>query len=137
MGIIHVGEGIVTGADLVKASRLATHLVENTENFHFEFIDFSEVDELRVSDADLQQIVAQDRYAAIFRPDATVVMVAPRDDLFAIAKEWQRQVENIGWKTHITRSRAEATTWLRENFPQPTARVASAETPQPEDAKPN
>lgn len=135
MGITHAGGGIVTGADLIKASRLAAQLVENTENFHFELIDFSDVDELRVTEAELEQIVLQDRYAAIFRPDATVVMVAPRADLFAIAEKWQRRVEGIGWKTHVARSRSEAKAWLQENCPQSAGGVAPAKERHVEDAK--
>ena len=94
--------------------------MQNTENFHYEFIDFSEVTELRITEEDLLKIVAQDHFAAIFRPEAVVVIVAPREDLFEIGKKWERRVQDIGWKTHVSRDRAEASAWLRENYPEPT-----------------
>jgi hypothetical protein len=119
MGVMHLGAGVVTGADLLEGCRMTTQLRQNTENFHFEFIDFSDVTELKITADDLMQIVAQDHYAAIFRPDAVVVIVAPRDDQFEIGKKWERRVEDIGWKTHIAHDRAEATAWLRENYPAP------------------
>ena len=119
MGTVHVGAGLVTGEELLEACRATTQLTQNTENFHFEFIDLSDATELRVTSGELDQIVAQDHFAAIFRPDAVVVIVAPLDDVFAIAKMWERRVQDIGWNTHISRDRAEALEWLRENYPTP------------------
>ncbi len=119
VGIVHVGSGLVTGADLLEACRSTTQLLQNTENFHYEFIDFSEVAELRISPEELEEIVAQDRFAATFRPDAVIVIVAPREDLFEIATQWERRVQDIGWNTHISRNRPEALAWLREHYPAP------------------
>lgn len=126
MGIHHVGSGLVTGAEILEACRAATQLIQNTENFHYEFLDFSDVTELKISEDELGKIIAQDFYAAIFRPDAVVVMVAPREDLFEIAKEWERRVQGIGWLTHIARERTEAKRWLQEHYPNPAVRVDQA-----------
>ncbi len=117
MGIVHTGSGVVTGADLLESCRASTHLVQNTENFHYQFIDFTDVTELKITPDDLIKIVAQDHFAALFRPNAVVVIVAPRDDLFEIGKKWERRVQDLGWKTLISRSRTEANAWLRENYP--------------------
>lgn len=119
MGIHHVGTGVVTGAEIIEACRASTQLVQNTENFHYEFIDFSGVSELQISESDLQRIIAQDFYAAIFRPEAVIVIVAPRDDIFETMKEWDRRIQGIGWLTHIARERAEAERWLQEHYPSP------------------
>lgn len=119
MGVMHRGVGVVTGEDLLGGCRATTQLRQNTENFQFEFLDFSEVTELKITPDELVQIVAQDHYAAILRPDAVVVIVAPRDDLFEIGKKWQRRVQDIGWKTYIAHDRAEGVRWLRENYPAP------------------
>lgn len=119
MGILHVGSDLVTGEDLLAASRSTIQLLQNTENFHYEFIDFSQVTELKITAEELNQIVAQDYYAAVFRPDAVVVIVAPRIDLFEIGKTWERRVQDLGWNTHVAHDRDEATRWLRENYPAP------------------
>ncbi len=119
MGIVHTGSGLVTGAELLEACRSATALLQNTENFHYEFIDFTEVTVLQITPEELDEMVAQDRFAATFRPDAVVVIVAPRDDLFEVGKKWERRVQDIGWNTHISRDRTEALAWLRQNYPAP------------------
>lgn len=117
MGIRHAGTGPVTGAEILEACRATTQLRQNTENFHYEFIDFSGVSELQISQDELERIIAQDFYAAIFRPEAVIVIVAPRDDLFETMKEWERRIQGIGWLTHIARERAEAERWLQEHYP--------------------
>lgn len=97
-------------------------------------IDFSDVEELRITEEDFDQIVAQDYYAAVFRPGAVVVIVAPRDEVFALANTWQRRIEDIGWKTYIARSRVEARGWFRENFPQAVRAVPTLDEPSRQDA---
>ena len=124
MGIVHVGSGVVTGKDLLEACKSTTALLQNTENFHYELIDFTDTTELRITPADFEQIIEQDRFAAVFRPDAVAVIVAPDDEVFQTVQEWDRRVQDIGWKTHIARSRAPALEWLRENYPTPAAPFA-------------
>lgn len=119
LGIVHVGSGVVTGEDLVAATQAATRLVQNTENFHYELVDWSQVAEVKITEEQLEEIVALDHFAAVFRPDAVVVIVAPRDNLFELAQKWDRRVQDLGWKTHISRERWEAIEWLRANLPVP------------------
>ena len=125
MGIVHAGIGVVLGEDLLEACKSTTALKQNTENFHYEFIDFTGATELRVTAEELEQIIAQDRFTAILRPDAVVVIVAPDDEIFQTVQEWDRRVQHIGWKTYIARSRPSAIEWLRENYPTPPAPVVA------------
>lgn len=126
-GIIHIGSGIVTGDEFVRASHAALELVRNTQNFHYEFIDLTHATGLQVAEEHLEQITAQDRLAATYRPNAVVVIVAPRDDAFALGKKWEQRVEPLGWSTHISRDREEALQWLSANFPPPPTDQLEAE----------
>ncbi len=116
-GIVHVGTGVVTGEELVQGSDAALKLVQNTQNFHYEFVDLSSATGLEMKDEHLAQITAIDRLAAVFRPEAIVVVVAPRDEFYQLGKKWESQVKDLGWNTHISRDRAEALAWLHERFP--------------------
>ena len=119
-GIVHNASGIVTGDELVEASRAALRLVQNTQNFHYEFVDLSGATALQaVADEHLDRITAQDRLAKTYRPNAVVVIVAPQDDLYELGKEWERRVQSFGWTTHIARRREEALDWLQKNYPPP------------------
>jgi hypothetical protein len=55
-GIVHVGTDLVTGEDLIEATRMASQLVQNTENFQFEFIDLSEVSELQITEQQFRKL---------------------------------------------------------------------------------
>lgn len=126
-GIIHIGSGVVTGEEIVKASHAALELVRNTQNFHYEFVDLTDATGAQVADEHLDQVTAQDRLAATFRPTAVVVIAAPRDDLFALSKKWQGLVQSLGWSTHVARDRTDALRWLSANFPPPPAEKLDAE----------
>ncbi len=116
MGIVHMGTGVVTGEDVLAGSRAVAQLVQNTANFHYELVDFSGATEVRISPAHLQAIAEQDRFAAFFRPHAMVVIVAPTEELLAVARQWEALVENLGWSIHIARDRTAAVQWLAKNF---------------------
>lgn len=93
--------------------------MQNTQNFHYEFFDFSAATALEVAEKHLVQIIAQDRLAAIFRPNAVVVMVAPNDEFHQLGKDWEERVRRLGWSTYNARERDDALLWLRRNFPTP------------------
>ncbi len=116
MGVVHRGSGTVTGEEILRGSLALSQLVQNTENFHYEFVDLSEATGIQVTEHHLQQIATLDRMTAFFRPHAVVVVAAPDERLFAVAKRWESLVQNLGWNTHVSRSRSEAKRWLEENF---------------------
>ena len=117
-GILQVGSGQVTGADFVRASYNAMLLFQNTQNFKYEFVDLSNATGLEeMADEHLQQITAQDRAIAMVRPNAIVVVVAPREEFYRLGKTWETAVQELGWSTHISRERGEALSWLHENLP--------------------
>ena len=121
-GIVQTGYGLVTGDELVCACHAAFQLVQNTKNFHYEFVDLSEATALEFAEEDLDKITTRDRLTATYRPDAIVVIVAPRDDFYELGKIWESRVRDLGWATHVARDRAEGLRWLKENFPRPAAK---------------
>jgi hypothetical protein len=115
-GILQIGTGTITGEEFVRASYNALLLFQNTQNFRYEFVDLSNATDLQFADEHLRQIKAQDRIIAKFRPHAMVVVVAPRDEFYELAKHWERAVEELGLSTHVTRERSEALSWLEKHL---------------------
>ncbi len=126
LGIWHTGSGIVTGAELLAASVAGRQLVQNTENFQYEFADFSAVTAVEIEPEELKKIVEEDRLAALRRPHAIVVIVAPSEETHELARRWENQVRDLGWTIHISRDRSEAVQWLREFL-----KVADFDIPAP------
>lgn len=117
-GILQVGTGRITGEEFVRASYNALLLFQNTQNFRYEFVDLSNATDLQFAEEHLAQIAAQDRIIATFRPNAIVVVVAPREEFYQLAKHWERAVAELGWSTFIARERSEAMTWLHAHLPR-------------------
>ena len=115
MGIVHVGTGIVTGAEILQGCKSVTALVQTTENFHYKLVNLAGATDLQVSEDELSQIVAEDRLIAAARPHAAIAIVAPNEQITAVARHWENLVEGLGWPTHITRTASDAWRWLREN----------------------
>lgn len=126
-GIIHVGTGVVTGDEFVTASLQALQLVQNTQNFDYELIDLTRAIGLaKAGEEHLEKLTMQDHLAAVYRPEATVVIIAPGDDFFELGKNWERRVKDLGWNTHVSRDRGEALQWLHDHYHQD-----AAQPPQP------
>jgi hypothetical protein len=116
-GILQVGAGRITGEEFVRASYNALLLFQNTQNFQYEFVDLSNATDVQFADGHLRQITAQDRIIAKFRPHAIVVVVAPREEFYQLAKHWERAVAELGLTTHVARERSEALDWLHQHLP--------------------
>lgn len=112
LGIVHTGAGVITGADLMAGCLTATQLVQNTENFQYEFSDLTEVTEIRLAPGDLDKVVEMDHVAAKYRPRAIVVIVAPKEFSYQLARVWSERVKDLDWTVHISRERSEAIEWL-------------------------
>jgi hypothetical protein len=115
-GIMQVGTGRITGEEFVRASYNALLLFQNTQNFQYEFVDLSDATDLHFAEEHLRQIKVQDRIIAKFRPHAIVVVVAPREEFYQLAKHWESAVEELGLSTHVTRERSEALEWLNRRL---------------------
>ncbi len=115
-GILQLGSGRITGEELVQASHNVLLLFQNTQNFKYEFVDLSNATDLQFAEEHLAQIAAQDRVIATFRPNAIVVVVAPREEFYQLAKRWESEVQELGWRTQVTRKRSHALAWLHQHL---------------------
>src|SRR5262249_5149559 len=116
MGTIHVGSGLVTGAEIVEGCKAVAALVQTTANFHYKLVDFSRVTEVRISPEEFEEIMEQDRLIAQQRPHDSVAIVVPNDEIRAIAETWRKEAEKLGWSIEILPSREQATAWIEERM---------------------
>ena len=115
-GILQVGSGLITGDEFVQASYNALLLFQNTRNFRYEFVDLTNATDVEFAEKHLAQITVHDRVIAKARPDAFVVVLAPREEFYQVAKQWERAVQPLGLKTHIARERSEALTRVQQHL---------------------
>jgi hypothetical protein len=115
-GILQLGSGVVTGEEFVQASYNALLLFQNTQNFRYEFVDLSGATDVEFAEKDLAQITVHDRVIAKSRPDAIVVVLAPREEFYQVAKHWEQAVAPLGLKTYVARERAEALARVQQHL---------------------
>jgi hypothetical protein len=116
-GVLHRGEGIVTGPDLIAAAAEHHRLEERARKLRYGFVDFSQVSELRVSAVEVQTIADENRRTAVFTPNAVVAVIAPLDHAFGVSRMWETLMDATNWTTRIFRDRDEALAWLRKQIP--------------------
>lgn len=117
LGVIHRGEGIVTGALLIAAAAEHHRDEARARGLKYGYVDFSQVSELRVTAAEVQILADENRKTAALTPTAVVAVVAPLDHAFGISRMWETLMDASNWTTRIFRDRADALAWLRKQIP--------------------
>lgn len=81
----------------------------------FSLIDFSAATKLTDATPEtMNRLIAEQRGLARSAPRLHLVVVAPSDLIFGIARMWEGRTEDLGWSGCVVRTRAEALAWLRE-----------------------
>src|SRR5947207_14592159 len=92
--------GLTTGADVLKAkAEFFAH--EFAEQSRYVLCDFTDVDKLDASTADVNRIINQDRRAAAEHPDIAEVVVAPQPHQYGLARMWEIQVDEARDRTAV------------------------------------
>jgi len=116
-GLHQVGEGVVTGAEILAAAASIAQAGDRARKIRFSLVDLTAVTDFRVNPDDIRLISRQGATIALLTPTAVVAIVAPMDDAFGLSRMWQTLVEDTGWQTAVFRERAQAVTWLRDRIP--------------------
>jgi hypothetical protein len=106
--------GVTTGDDIVRANA-EFHAREYLPGRRFVVADLSGIEGYEVERTDIGRIVDHNvAVAASAMPDLVVAVVAPDLVPFGMARMWEIQTWQTGWRTKIARSRPEAMAWLAE-----------------------
>jgi len=116
-GVIHVGEGVVTGAEILASAAQDHKDAERARSFRYGLADFSSATQLDVTAAQMRAIADENARLAGLVPRAVVAVVAPADHIYGVARMWEFHTDGVGWETWVFRDRATAVAWLRERCP--------------------
>ena len=116
IGVLYIGQGIVTGDEIIKSNRNIFSSKERMEKLKYGFIDYSNITQLSVSNSEIEIIASQDKKASEYIPDAVVAVAAKRDFEFGLNRMWEIVVENTGlqWETMLFRERDAAVKWIKQ-----------------------
>jgi hypothetical protein len=111
-GMHHVGRGVLSGAEIL-AGAIADHEPPGrAARLTHGFVDLTDVTQLQLSPDDIRHIVSENRVTASQAKKIIVVVVAPLDHPFGMARMWEALAHETGWTTRVFRARAEALEWL-------------------------
>ena len=115
----------LSGNDKIKANETLLRSPDELAKLRYLVID-TESGEFHCSTEEVRIISAQDKQIAkIAPPDLVVVVLAPSDVDFGMARMWQVFAEETGWQTAVFRSCASAGKWLNEALGENSYSLAS------------
>ena len=115
-GVLRTGSGVLTGLELISCAIQLGRDDEHARHLHYGLVDFSAVTEMKVTPEDIRQLVEMSRKTAVVTPGALVAVIAPDPLPYAIARLWHTFAEDLGWKTNVFHTRADALAWLRKEL---------------------
>ena len=91
-GVIYIGEGIVTGEDIISANRQFFSSKEIMTKNVYGLIDYSDITKFEVSTSELETIASQNEKASEYLTDGIIAVVAKNDLVFGISRMWEALV---------------------------------------------
>ena len=113
-GTLFVGNGFVTGKDILMANEEIFSSEEKTRRYRYALTDFSSVDDFDVSTSDIEEIARTNMSVAEILPDYIVAVVAQKDVSFGLSRMWQIHLGKSTWETKVLRTDGEAKAWIKE-----------------------
>ena len=115
-GVLKTGRDIVTGQQILTVAREFSRDELRLGRLVYALVDFSEIEEMRVTPSEIRLIVEVQRRTAALTPGALVAIFAPDPLAFGLSRYWHSFSEDLGWKATVVHTRDEAIDWLRKEL---------------------
>ena len=122
MGVLWLGQGAISGQDLLEASKVTFESIEKLKLFRYALVDFESIDKNSIQTGSIKSKALMDTDAATINPDIAIALIAKDELMFGLSRMWENYVYGIGWKTHVFKSRIEAEEWIKETVKEQTGR---------------
>jgi hypothetical protein len=116
LGISFTGKGIVTGEDLIQATRKIFSSEESIRKSRYGLLDFSNIEWLNTSSTELKIVTDLDTRAAKINPDLIISIVTEENSAYGLSQIWKAYMDETNWESKIFRSRKEAKAWMKKRI---------------------
>lgn len=113
-GCILVGEGALTGPEVISGVEKRFADDEVTRNYLYSLSDYTRVTRSQMTSREVQQVAQIDMRMVPLLPDLVLAIVAPEDLMFGLSRMFKVHAEETGWRIGVFRTMAEAHAWIRE-----------------------
>ena len=116
LGVVFIGEGTVTGEEIIRANRTILSFGERIKTSKYCIIDYSDAVKYDVSTSEIEMIAAQDKEISEYVPEYFVAIVAKKNLEFGVSRMWETvvQVKGLKWETMVFKDRADAEEWIKQ-----------------------
>ena len=92
--------GVVTAQDLIDANN---YVISNGsfEKIVYQIFDFLHIDDFKITSYDIDIIATMDKGQTNFKEKMKVAIITQDDYVKEISTEYEKSMENSGWKTKI------------------------------------
>ena len=111
-GVLHIGQGVVTGAELRAAAEKNLQAARDGMPLCYGLADFSDVTHYAANAEEVQAVARIQADIAGIVGTAFAAVVAPTDHAFGMSRLWAAYADVTGWEIGVFRDRAEADNWL-------------------------
>lgn len=112
-GVIRMGQGVVTGAEIIQALEAWPDDVEWTGRITHGLVDLTGVHVFEVSTEEVRRIADIEKRHAQAMKRVFVAIAAPADLAFGMSRMYDGLIAPTGWVVNIVRSRGQGVAWLR------------------------
>ena len=111
-GLLRKGWGVVKGQEIIDSNLELLTDEKRLAGLAYARADFSGAAQVEIASEDIHRMVESNTLMARINPSVVVVVIAPRDAMFGMARMWETLADSIGWKTKVVRTAPEADAWL-------------------------
>ena len=115
-GLLRRGWGVVRGQEIIDSNHELLADAPRLGALAYARADFTEASGVEISAEDIHRIVESNTKMAKINPSVVVVVIAPRDAMFGMARMWETLADSTGWKTKVVRTAPEADAWLESEL---------------------
>jgi len=116
-GMVQLGEDVITAGEVMETARALNRAPDAMRQLRFALLDFTRASELLISGEELRDVVAENEITSKLVSPGLIAIVAPKDQIYGLARMWQVFVEKLNWNVGIFRTKPEAVEWLRGAVP--------------------
>ena len=117
-GMVQLGEDVITADEVMATARALNRAPDAVRQLQFALLDFTNASELQITGEELRDVVAENEITSALVSPGLIAIVAPKDQIYGLARMWQVFVQKLDWTVEIFRSQPEAVEWLRGIVPE-------------------
>ena len=115
-GIIVRGEGVLTGSEIKAVNDVIYDSPEKIEKILYQLVDFTDVSDISISNAEIKELAMQDIRAFKVNPNMFIALAAKEDLIYGLARMWEAFAYKPPFEVMVFKKMDDAQQWIKEKL---------------------